>query len=83
MVFSLNAYYVILNFIQTNKKVSEIEQFYLVIQPVTNFLYLDSYKVTLRSHNLIISKERMSSDGLVTLKGFSDAFLNVCIMVVW
>ena len=35
------------NFIQTNKKVSEIEQFYLVIQPVTNFLYLDSYKFTL------------------------------------
>ena len=34
------------NFIQTNKKVSEIGQFYLAIQPVTNILYLDLYKIT-------------------------------------
>ena len=30
MVFLRNAYYVVLNFIQTNKKVSEIGYFYLI-----------------------------------------------------
>ena len=50
-VFSLNAYYVMFNFIQTNKKVSEIGQFYQVIQPDTNFLYLELYKITLPEVN--------------------------------
>ena len=46
MVSSLNAYYVMFNFIQTNKKVSEVGQFYLIIQTVTTFLYVDLYKIT-------------------------------------